>query len=178
MAVAATAGDWPVPVGRAVKLAEGFVRKPVDLHLVLVFEIGWVPLLYDPLLSDGAALDSAEAPASLTADDSGDAPIEAGLGLEPESGPAVWDIVSLRYLYQMMGSTHHSDCHHGPCCSDGNGASAATCTIASSAIASRATSGGALPTATGGGRCWDIDGALNSSIPGGFPPGCGFSTYI
>lgn len=45
MAVAATTGNMPVPVGRRVKLAEGFVRKPVDLHLVLVFEVGWVPFL-------------------------------------------------------------------------------------------------------------------------------------
>lgn len=94
MTVAATTGNRPVPVGRRVKLAEGFVRKPVDLHLVLVFEIGWVPLLYDALLKGGAAADAAEAPASPAPDESGEEPIGAELGLEPEPEPAVWDVLS------------------------------------------------------------------------------------
>jgi len=56
-------------VGLGVKLADGWVRKPVDLHLVLVLESGWVPLLYAALLNGGAALDAAEAAASPAADD-------------------------------------------------------------------------------------------------------------
>ena len=58
--------------------------KPVDLHLVLVFdlEIGRVPLLEGPLPRVGAAEEAAP-PAP---EDSGDEP-GAELGLEPE--PAV-----------------------------------------------------------------------------------------
>lgn len=84
MAVAATYGKLPVPVGRRVKLADGFVMKPVDLHLVLVFVCGWVPLLYGTLPRDGAALGAAEVPASPAADDGAEEPTGAELGLEPE----------------------------------------------------------------------------------------------
>lgn len=68
----------PVPVGCRVKLADGFVMKPVGLHLVLVLEIGWVPLLYGLLPKVCAALCAAE--------DSGD---EFGASLGLESEPAV-----------------------------------------------------------------------------------------
>lgn len=76
-----------VPVGWRVKLAEGFVMKPVDLHLVLVLEIGRVPLLYGLLLRVGAGLSAADEAGLPTPDDSGDEP-GAELGLEPE--PAVY----------------------------------------------------------------------------------------
>lgn len=62
-------GNESVPVGLRVRLADCWVRKPVDLHLVLVLESGWVPLLYAALLNGGAALDTAEAAASPVADD-------------------------------------------------------------------------------------------------------------
>ena len=72
----------PVPVGWRVKPAEGLVMNPVDLHLVRVLEIGWVPLLKGPpLLRVGAALGAGASPAP---EDSGDEP-GAELGLEPES---------------------------------------------------------------------------------------------
>ena len=84
--VAPPVGMMPVPDGFRVKLAEGLVMKPVDWHFVLVFllEIGCVPLLYGPLPSEGAAVETGGEPAPV---DSGDSPRAAELGLEPDPAP-------------------------------------------------------------------------------------------
>ena len=76
-------GCTPVPVGCKVKLAEGLVMNPVDLHLVLVLEVDRVPLLKGPLPRVEVMLGTADDAASPTPEDSGDEP-GASLGLEPE----------------------------------------------------------------------------------------------
>ncbi len=88
-----------MPVGWRVKLAEGFVMKPVEAHFVLVFLT--VVALYTVWGLNGPCMEGAAVGDSPEPCDAGDSPKP---GDEPVGAePAVWDSVSEPSLTDPMG---------------------------------------------------------------------------